>query len=66
MSRDALNPNGENNLLCLGDDAELVALHSRLDMKAQALVFRPPKSDKRKVVLSTNLAETSVTIEDVR
>ena len=64
--RDSLDPSGEENVSYIGDDVELVALHSRLDMKAQAKVFQRPRQGYRKIVLSTNLAETSVTIEDVR
>ncbi|TMW48422.1 hypothetical protein DOY81_006512 [Sarcophaga bullata] len=42
----------------------LVPLHSTLSSEEQALVFRPAPKGKRKIVLSTNIAETSVTIDD--
>ncbi|XP_028163591.1 putative ATP-dependent RNA helicase DHX57 [Ostrinia furnacalis] len=42
----------------------LVPLHSTLSSEEQALVFKKPKPGARKIVLSTNIAETSVTIDD--
>lgn len=42
----------------------LVPLHSTLTNEEQALVFRKPPPGQRKIVLSTNIAETSVTIDD--
>ncbi len=43
----------------------LVPLHSSLSSEEQALVFKkPPKPGQRKIVLSTNLAETSITVDD--
>lgn len=42
----------------------LVPLHSTLTNDEQALVFQRAPKGKRKIVLSTNIAETSVTIED--
>ncbi|KAJ8719500.1 hypothetical protein PYW08_011675 [Mythimna loreyi] len=42
----------------------LVPLHSTLSSEEQALVFRKPRPGVRKIVLSTNIAETSVTIDD--
>nr|XP_019548139.2 putative ATP-dependent RNA helicase DHX57 [Aedes albopictus] len=42
----------------------LVPLHSTLTNEEQALVFRKAPKGKRKIVLSTNIAETSVTIDD--
>ena len=52
------NPNYE-------DDLTVFCLHSQVDMSKQVKVFRPAEPGKRKVILSTNIAETSVTIEDV-
>ncbi|XP_064538961.1 putative ATP-dependent RNA helicase DHX57 [Drosophila montana] len=42
----------------------LVPLHSALSSEDQALVFKRAPPGKRKIVLSTNIAETSVTIDD--
>lgn len=42
----------------------IVPLHSTLTNEEQALVFKKAPAGKRKIVLSTNIAETSVTIDD--
>ncbi|XP_075976970.1 putative ATP-dependent RNA helicase DHX57 [Anticarsia gemmatalis] len=42
----------------------LVPLHSTLSSEEQASVFKKPRPGVRKIVLSTNIAETSVTIDD--
>ncbi|KAK4538831.1 hypothetical protein CDCA_CDCA20G4856 [Cyanidium caldarium] len=46
----------------------VVRLHASLSPEAQALAFRPcprPATQQRKVVCATNIAESSVTVEDV-
>ncbi|CAJ0948202.1 unnamed protein product, partial [Mesorhabditis belari] len=43
---------------------KLLCLHSKLPKRQQKLVFAKDEG-KRKIILSTNLAESSVTIEDV-
>uniref|UniRef100_A0A8C9Z5W5 RNA helicase n=1 Tax=Sander lucioperca TaxID=283035 RepID=A0A8C9Z5W5_SANLU len=43
----------------------IVALHSTLTSKDQAAAFTVPPAGVRKIVLSTNIAETGVTIPDV-
>ena len=55
----------QENPLFLGEDAEIHLLHSQTPLEEQMLIFYPPKENMRKIILSTNVAETSVTIEDV-
>lgn len=43
----------------------IVPLHGSLPSNAQNLAFKSPPKGKRKVVLATNIAETSVTIDDI-
>lgn len=45
-------------------DVELLQLHSRVPLESQARALAP--SSRRKVVLSTNIAETSITFDGVR
>ncbi|KAF5899942.1 ATP-dependent RNA helicase DHX29, partial [Clarias magur] len=47
------------------DRYKLVALHSTLSSQNQAAAFTVPPAGVRKIVLSTNIAETGVTIPDV-
>ena len=44
---------------------QILSLHSSLDSKQQRSVFRVPARGITKVVVATNIAETSITIEDV-
>jgi ATP-dependent helicase HrpB len=44
----------------------LCPLHSELDLSAQRAAIEPAPAGKRKVVLATNIAETSLTIDGVR
>ena len=52
----------------LGDrsDVLLCPLHGELDLNAQRAAIDPAPAGKRKVVLATNIAETSLTINGVR
>lgn len=47
-------------------DILLCPLHGELDLSAQRAAIDPAPAGKRKVVLATNIAETSLTIEGVR
>ena len=42
---------------------ELHPLHSRMPSAEQCAIFEPPHAGKRKVIISTVLAETSITVE---
>lgn len=48
------------------DDVLLCPLHGELDLAAQRAAIEPAPAGKRKVVLATNIAETSLTIDGVR
>jgi ATP-dependent helicase HrpB len=52
----------------LGDSSQvlLCPLHGELDLNAQRAAIDPAPAGKRKVVLATNIAETSLTIDGVR
>lgn len=50
----------------LPGDVDLVPLHGGLDGRAQDAAIRPAAACRRKVVLATPIAETSITIEGVR
>ncbi|CAL8280233.1 unnamed protein product [Lota lota] len=43
----------------------VVPLHSSLSVADQQVVFQRPPLGKRKIVLATNIAETSITIDDI-
>lgn len=47
-------------------DVLLCPLHGELDLSAQRAAIDPPAQGLRKVVLATNIAETSLTIDGVR
>lgn len=44
---------------------QIIPAHSRLSHYEQGLIFRNPPSGIRKIILATNIAETSITINDV-
>lgn len=46
-------------------DLLVVVAHSKLKIEQQQLIFHPPSAGKRKVILATNIAESSITIPDV-
>lgn len=47
-------------------DVLLCPLHGELDLSAQRAAIEPAPKGKRKIVLATNIAETSLTIDGVR
>lgn len=50
----------------LPKDVDITPLYGGLEGKAQDAAIRPPATGRRKVVLATAIAETSVTIDGVR
>ncbi|XP_060518412.1 ATP-dependent RNA helicase DHX30-like [Cylas formicarius] len=52
-------------LLPRRNDMAVYCLHSKLKNTEQMRIFRKPPPGIRKVILSTNIAETSITIDDV-
>lgn len=50
----------------LPSEVDVVRLFGALDSRAQARAIAPPLPGKRKIVLATSIAETSITIEGVR
>ena len=47
------------------DLVEIMPLHANLTSQEQTAVFRPVKAGHRKIVVSTNVAETSITIDGI-
>lgn len=47
-------------------NVEIIPLFGAMDGKAQDAAIRPPAPGRRKVVLATSIAETSITIDGVR
>ena len=50
----------------LADTVDLHLLHGELPLETQDAALRPAKAGRRKVILATSIAETSLTIEGVR
>ncbi len=50
----------------LPDDFVVHRLHGQIDPAAQRLAVRPDSGGRRKIILATNIAETSLTIDGVR
>ena len=50
----------------LPSDIDLHKLHGAIEPAAQRSALAPPPAGRRKLVLATSIAETSITLEDVR
>ena len=50
----------------LGADVDIVPLYGMLDARTQDAAIRPAPEGRRKIVLATSIAETSITIDGVR
>ncbi|MCF7947609.1 MAG: ATP-dependent helicase HrpB [Spirochaetia bacterium] len=50
----------------LPEGVEVHPLYGRLSPQEQSRAIAPPKSGRRKIVIATNIAETSLTIEGIR
>ncbi|CAG5896648.1 unnamed protein product [Menidia menidia] len=55
----------EENPHFSSDSHMIIPLHSSLSVADQQAVFHRPKGGQRKIVLATNIAETSITIDDI-
>lgn len=53
-------------LAAIGAAYAIHRLHGQIDPAAQRLAVRPDAEGRRKIILATNIAETSLTIEGVR
>lgn len=49
-----------------GEETEILALHGELPVEQQSRVLQPSQDGRRRVVLATNVAESSVTLPGVR
>ncbi|NOH80294.1 ATP-dependent helicase HrpB [Vibrio sp. RE86] len=56
----------EERLHQLPSDVQICPLYGQLDFAQQQAAIQPSETGKRKVVLATNIAETSLTIEGIR
>jgi ATP-dependent helicase HrpB len=56
----------EKKLAGLGPEVDLHLLHGELPLEVQNAALRPAVAGRRKVILATSIAETSLTIEGVR
>jgi len=56
----------EERLQALPSDIDVCPLYGQLDFNQQQAAIQPATNGQRKVVLATNIAETSLTIEGIR
>lgn len=50
----------------IDEKLELIPLHSTLTREEQDKAFKPVEGQRRKVIIATNIAESSITIPDVK
>ena len=50
----------------LGMNYVIIQLHRAVDRNDNDLLFEPPSPQRRKIILATNIAETSITIDGVK
>lgn len=60
-----MNPSGPLGINFSSPEYSLHLLHSSIPLTEQQAIFEPPEAGVRRVILATNIAETSVTIPDV-
>lgn len=48
------------------EEWKIIILHSLISSENQELIFQPVMKGIRKIVLSTNIAESSITVPDVK
>lgn len=51
--------------LSILEDVEILTVHSSVSAEEMTLIFTEPPIDKRRIILSTNIAETSLTIPNL-
>ena len=57
--------NSTCRILQQNSSLHVLPLHASLETREQKRVFSPPPRGKRKIVVATNVAETSITIDDI-
>lgn len=45
---------------------KLIILHSMVSGEDQRAIFKPSEPGSRKIILSTNIAESSITVPDIK
>ena len=58
-----------HNVLCVNKDElkwDIVVLHSTITSEEQNKIFEKPPTGYRRIILSTNIAESSITISEIK